>query len=83
MWCTMAVWQATRRVWARVLATVYPFVTTFAVVSTGNHFVVDVLGGLLTLALSVALVRVGEAARARRRQRSGTGAPRAPHQELG
>ena len=43
-----------------MLATVYPFVTAFAVLSTGNHFVVDVLGGLLTLALSVALVRAAK-----------------------
>ena len=69
-WCTLAVWQATRRVWARVLATVYPFVTTFAVISTGNHFVLDVLAGLLTFVVSVAIVRALEALRARRRVRS-------------
>ena len=69
-WCTLAVWQATRRVWARVLATVYPFVTAFAVISTGNHFVLDVLAGLLTFAVSVAIVRALEALRARRRARS-------------
>jgi hypothetical protein len=69
-WCTLAVWQATRRGWARVLATVYPFLTTFAVISTGNHFVLDVLAGLLTFAVSVAIVRALEALRARRRVRS-------------
>jgi membrane-associated phospholipid phosphatase len=81
-WCTMAVWQATRRVWARVLAVVYPFVTTFAVLSTGNHFVLDVLGGLLILVLSVALVRLGEAARARLRRRSPAGTRRGPRGEV-
>ena len=69
-WCTLAVWQATRRVWARVLASVYPFLTTFAVISTGNHFVLDVLAGLLTFAASVAIVRLAEGARDRRRRRS-------------
>ena len=69
-WCTLAVWQATRRVWARVLATVYPFLTTFAVISTGNHFVLDVLAGLLTFAVSVAIVRALEALRARREGRA-------------
>ncbi len=69
-WCTLAVWQATRRVWARVLASVYPFVTAFAVISTGNHFVLDVLAGLLTFAVSVALVRSLGALRERRRTRS-------------
>jgi hypothetical protein len=53
-----------------VLATVYPFLTTFAVISTGNHFVLDVLAGLLTFAVSVAIVRALEALRARRRVRS-------------
>jgi len=69
-WCTLAVWQATRRVWARVLATVYPLVTTFAVISTGNHFVLDVLAGLLTFAVSVAIVVALESLRKRRWERS-------------
>ncbi|HTY97487.1 MAG TPA: phosphatase PAP2 family protein [Solirubrobacteraceae bacterium] len=67
-WCTLAVWQATRRVWARALATAYPFVTTFAVLSTGNHFLMDVLAGLLLFAVSVALVWILEALRERRRK---------------
>ena len=69
-WCTMAVWQATRRVWARALAILYPCLTTFAVISTGNHFVLDVVAGLVTFAASVALVRLTEAGLARRRERS-------------
>jgi hypothetical protein len=58
VWCTVVVWKLTTRVWLRVLATVYPFVTAFAVLSTGNHFVLDVLGGLATIALSLLLVRL-------------------------
>ena len=69
-WCTLAVWRATRRAWARTLAAVYPLATTFAVISTGNHFVLDVVAGLVTFAASVALVRLLEGARASRRGRS-------------
>jgi hypothetical protein len=58
VWCTVVVWKLTTRVWLRVPATIYPFVTAFAVLSTGNHFVLDVLGGLATIALSLLLVRL-------------------------
>ncbi len=69
-WCTLAVWRATPRIWARALATLYPCLTTFAVLSTGNHFVLDVLAGVLTFAASVAIVELAEGALARRRERS-------------
>ncbi len=55
-WCTLAVWRISTRRWLRALALAYPCVTAFAVLATGNHFVLDVLGGLLTLSLSVLLV---------------------------
>jgi membrane-associated phospholipid phosphatase len=58
VWCTLALWRITTRGWVRALAVVYPFVTGFAVLSTGNHYVLDVLGGLATIALSVAIVRL-------------------------
>ena len=72
-WCTLAVWQGTRRAWARTCAVLYPCLTTFAVLATGNHFVLDVLTGLLTFAVSVALVRLLEGAWARRRARPAGG----------
>lgn len=80
-WCTLAVWRATRRGWARTLAVLYPCLTTFGVLATGNHFVLDVLAGLLTFAASVAIVELAEAALARRRRRSagsGSGGGPAP-----
>jgi membrane-associated phospholipid phosphatase len=55
-WCTLALWRASRRRLVRVLAAIYPLITALAVLATGNHFVLDVVGGLLTLALSVFLV---------------------------
>jgi PAP2 superfamily len=60
VWCTVVVWRISTRGWARALAVVYPFVTGFAVLSTGNHFVLDVFGGLATIAVSLLLVRILE-----------------------
>jgi PAP2 superfamily len=57
VWCTLVAWRLWTRVWVRALAAVYPFVTAFAVLSTGNHFVLDLLGGLAVLALALLLVR--------------------------
>jgi hypothetical protein len=45
------------RLWVRALAVGYPCVTCFAVLATGNHFLLDVFAGLATAALAVALVQ--------------------------
>jgi hypothetical protein len=60
LWSSVVVWRVTRRAWLRAFATVYPFITAFAVLSTGNHYVFDVLGGALLLVLSMTLVKVVE-----------------------
>ena len=55
-WCTVALWRISSRRSNRVVAVLYPCLTAFAVLSTGNHFVLDIVGGLLVLALAVLLV---------------------------
>jgi membrane-associated phospholipid phosphatase len=70
-WCALAVGQRTPRRWIRVLAIFYPCMTALAVLSTGNHFLFDVLAGLLTLAVSVLIVRVITACREAWRRRGG------------
>jgi hypothetical protein len=55
-WCTVALWRISRRAVVRALAALYPCVTALAVLATGNHFLLDILGGLLVLALSTLLV---------------------------
>jgi len=67
VWCSMVIWKATKRAWLRALALVYPCVTGFAVLATGNHFVLDVLAGIAAMGLSVLLVAL--AARLRERAR--------------
>jgi hypothetical protein len=74
-WCALALWQISTRPWIRVLAILYPCLTALAVLSTGNHFLLDVLAGLLTLAVSVLIVRVATAWWEAWRRRGGRGRP--------
>ncbi len=56
VWCTIALWRISKRRWLRGLAVAYPCVTALAVLSTGNHFLLDIVGGLLAIAAAVAIV---------------------------
>ena len=76
-WCGLAVWRMTERWWLRALAIGHTCLTAAAVISTGNHFVLDILGGLAIMALSVLLVTVVEAQRERMRARAGERTARA------
>jgi PAP2 superfamily len=60
-WCALVLWRISRRRWGRVLAILYPCLTCVAVLATGNHFVVDVIAGLVTTAVALGLVRAAEA----------------------
>ena len=64
VWCSVAIWRATGRVWIRTLGIVYPFVTAFAVLATGNHFVLDIVGGVLVALASFAIVGLASRLRA-------------------
>jgi PAP2 superfamily len=66
-WCTIAVWRITERRWVRVLAVLYPCMTSLAVLATGNHFLLDIVAGLVAIALAVGIVE----ASARWRKRAG------------
>jgi hypothetical protein len=52
-WCALALWRLSSRGWIRGLALLYPCLTAFTVIATGNHFVLDLLGGLATLAVAL------------------------------
>lgn len=57
-WCSIAIWHMTRPRSLRAIAVAYPFVTTFAVMATGNHFLADaVAGAAVTAAVFFALSR--------------------------
>ncbi|HEY2592858.1 MAG TPA: phosphatase PAP2 family protein [Chloroflexota bacterium] len=52
-WCAVVLWRLSRGVWVRGVALLYPCMTAFAVLATGNHYVLDVLAGLATLAAAM------------------------------
>jgi hypothetical protein len=58
VWCTIVVWRLSSARLLRGLAAVYPCVTAVAVLATGNHFLLDILGGLLVIAIA-ALIAPG------------------------
>jgi hypothetical protein len=51
-WCAIALWRISSRRWLRAIAVVYPLLTSFAVMATGNHYLADaVAGAAITLAV--------------------------------
>jgi len=53
LWCAWAVYQALPgRRWT-LAAFAYPLCTTYAVLATGNHYLIDVMAGVLTLVVAV------------------------------
>lgn len=58
VWCGVALWRISRRRLVRGLALAYPLLTTVVVLSTANHYLLDVLAGALTAAVAVAAVRL-------------------------
>jgi membrane-associated phospholipid phosphatase len=52
VWAAVGLWLLCRRRWARALIVAYPFVTLFAVMATGNHYLVDGVAGALLMALA-------------------------------
>jgi len=49
-WCAFAIWPLARRKWIRAAVLLYPALTLFCIIVTGNHFWADGIGGLLALA---------------------------------
>lgn len=64
VWSAVVVWRLTRRRLVRALATVYPVVTTLAVMSTGNHYLADAVTGAVLAVVCVAAADRVWAARA-------------------
>ena len=58
LWCAFAIVTLAKRQWVRVLGALYPLATTFVVIGTANHFVLDAVGGVLTLCLGMAIERL-------------------------
>jgi hypothetical protein len=79
IWSGLALWQLFRRRLTAVFAVAYPLTTSFVVMATGNHYLLDVLAGAacvpIALALTFGLQRLLALAR---RSRFGYGAVAVP-----
>ena len=73
IWCAWALVIATRHRW-RHLAWIYPALTTYVVVATANHYLIDVAAGAAAVALVIVAVRATSSAPARSRQPALVGA---------
>jgi PAP2 superfamily len=57
-WCTVTFWPwARNHLWRKLIVLLYPAITLFAIVVTGNHFILDAVGGLIVFAIGM---RLGE-----------------------
>ncbi|UGQ09946.1 phosphatase PAP2 family protein [Yinghuangia sp. ASG 101] len=57
-WCALAIWKFARPLWVRVLGLLYPLLTLTVIMATGNHFLLDAVGGWVTLAAGFAIQRL-------------------------
>jgi hypothetical protein len=58
LWCGIAVVALAKRTWVRVLGALYPLATLFVIVGTANHYILDAIGGALTLGVAIVVQRV-------------------------
>jgi hypothetical protein len=55
VWVTLAVWSLTRLRVVRLAALAHPVLTVVAILATANHYLLDAVAGLLTLAVCLAV----------------------------
>lgn len=58
LWCAVVVIRMTPNLWLRALGVLYPLCTTFAVIGTANHYVLDAVGGAAVVAAGFGIQRV-------------------------
>lgn len=71
LWCAIAVIDLTRPRWVKVVAACYPIATVIVILGTANHYMLDAIGGIVTLGcgylatrcVRVAVPHLGPAAR--------------------
>jgi membrane-associated phospholipid phosphatase len=63
VWCSVVAWRVashhSAKVKALIFGTAYPLLTAFIVMSTGNHYLTDVVAGTAVTFLAIAIVEVG------------------------
>lgn len=69
VWCSIAIWRMTSRPVLRALGIAYPLLTGLVVLATGNHYVLDIVGGAILAAAVVVAVDAAPRAWAKARRR--------------
>ena len=54
-WCAFALWPLARKRWMRAALLIYPAITLFCIIVTGNHFWLDGIGGLVVFVTGFAI----------------------------
>jgi len=57
LWCAVVVIRMTPNLWLRALGALYPLCTTFVVLGTANHYVLDAVGGAAVVAAGFGIQR--------------------------
>jgi hypothetical protein len=57
-WCAIAVFRMSKRRWLRAVAFVYPFITSFAVMATANHYLADAVAGAVITLIAFGAVKL-------------------------
>ncbi|WP_399128171.1 phosphatase PAP2 family protein [Actinacidiphila sp. ITFR-21] len=58
LWCGITLVALARHLWVRIAGALYPVVTLVVIVSTGNHFWMDAVGGAVCLAVGFTAMRL-------------------------
>jgi hypothetical protein len=57
-WCALNIFFLAERKWVRALGVLYPVATLMVIVSTGNHYWMDAVGGLVCLSVGFLATRL-------------------------
>lgn len=60
LWCAVAIVRVARPRWVKILAVCYPVCTVLVIMGTANHFILDAVGGVLSLTIGF-VIAVGAA----------------------
>jgi PAP2 superfamily len=52
LWCAVTIFNCARRTWVRYAALLYPVCTLLVIVGTANHYILDAIGGAVTIAIA-------------------------------
>jgi membrane-associated phospholipid phosphatase len=58
VWASLALWPVVRRRWLRWVIAAYPLVMIWSVIVTGNHWLLDAVGGIAVVAVAYLATRM-------------------------